>query len=131
MNTVDRYLSYLQESESLNEQMYRISHADMLKIMNISKLTGAAWVGLAAAVLTLAYVAYKDYFSKAAKACKSFSGVDRTNCMVNYKREAKKNQINALRSGLKFCKSSKDPAKCRDKIMDKIKKLQADLGELR
>jgi len=131
MKIVNEYLDHLQEREALNEQMYNISHADILKLMNISKVSGAAWVGLVASVLTLAYAAYKEHFSKAAQACESFSGIDKTNCVNKYKREAKRNQITALKSGLKFCKSSKNPTKCSDKIMSRVRKLQADLGELR
>lgn len=77
----------------------------------------------AAAALTAGVMAYRKFFSKAAKAC---SGApDKKACLAQYKMKAKQAQISALNSGKAKCAKSKNPATCKAKIDSKISALKA------
>jgi len=94
-----------------------------------TKLTGAGKGVLAAVVVAAiaagAYMIYKRYFSKAAKACKGKSGDERSACIKQFKRQALQAQIAALKSGMSKCAQSKNPDKCKAAIQQKVQKLQA------
>jgi hypothetical protein len=84
----------------------------------------------AALIITVAYKMYKRFLSKAARACKHKSGDEKTSCMNKYKKEALKQRIKALNQGMASCSKTKNTGKCKQKITGKIRKLQAQLGEL-
>ena len=90
-------------------------------------LTGVA---VAAATATVAAATYKRFFSKAAKACKGKSGIDKTNCMVKFKKQAQLQKIKALESGLNACSKAKNPDICKGRIKPKIAKEKAKMGQL-
>jgi len=77
----------------------------------------------AAAALTAGVMAYRKFFSRAAKACAS--APDKKACMANYKIKARQAQVQALNSGKAKCAKTKDPAKCKAKIDGKIATLRA------
>jgi hypothetical protein len=80
---------------------------------------------VAAAAVAGAYKIYKNYFSKAARACKGKEGDAKQACMKKFKADAVKAEISALKSGMSKCAKSKDPAKCKAAIQKKIQGLQA------
>ncbi len=84
-------------------------------------------IALAAALLYGGYKTYKRFFSKAARACASKSGAEKTACMEAFKKNAIKAQISDLRRSLTGCKSASNPQKCQSAINAKIQKLQAKL----
>lgn len=88
---------------------------------------GKAVDGLAVATVIAytAYKVYKNYFSKAAKACGGAS--DKKGCMKQYKNKATQAQISQLRSGISRCSQSKNPAKCKGVIQNKINNLQSKI----
>lgn len=97
------------------------------RVMNI--LTGpigmgAGAVALATLVTYAAYKVYKNFFSKAAKACAGKKGAEKDACMQSYKVKAKQAQAKVLMNGMTACKKSKDPAKCKAAIQAKIAKLK-------
>jgi Tfp pilus assembly protein PilE len=83
-----------------------------------------------AAVAVLAYQAYKRFLSKAARSCKGKSGLDKTNCMVKYKKQAQAAKVKTLQSGMSKCAKTKDPAKCKTQLQGKISKEKAKMGAL-
>lgn len=82
----------------------------------------------AAAVLGLA--AYKNYFSKAAKACKGKAGLEKKNCIAKFKKQAQRAKVTAMQKAMSQCSKSKDPATCKQKLQTKITKEKAKMGEL-
>lgn len=74
-----------------------------------------------------AHKTYKNFFSKAAKACQGKTGTEKSQCMVNYRKSAIKLQIKDLMASSSACSKSKDPAKCKTKIKQKIDKLKLKL----
>lgn len=79
---------------------------------------------LAALVTFAAYKLYKNYFSKAAKACAGKKGAEKDACMQAHRMKAKQAQAKVLMRGMSACKNSKDPAKCKAAIQAKIAKLK-------
>jgi len=100
------------------------------KGLSTGRLQGFA----AAAIAALAGVAiakiWKNYMSKAAKACKDKSGPEKKNCMTKFKQEAVKKQIAELNSLKAKCSQSKSPTDCKAKIDKKLMGLKARLGAL-
>ncbi len=90
--------------------------------------TGMVIGGLAAATLLGygAYKIYKNYFSAAAKKCAGSS--DKNTCMKQARFAGVKAQIGDLTKGASGCSKSKDPAKCKAVIQNKIAKLRNKLA---
>ncbi|MBY9000055.1 MAG: hypothetical protein KGD64_04005 [Candidatus Heimdallarchaeota archaeon] len=87
-------------------------------------------LAIVAAASTLAYAAYKRFYSKAAKACKGKGGLEKTNCMNKYKKQAQAAKIKELQSGMSKCAKGKDPSTCKLKLQGKINKEKAKMGAL-
>jgi len=79
-----------------------------------------AGVVLAAIIVSVGYKIYKNFLSKAAKACKGKKGEDKSKCMKVYKGKALTEEIKAMTSLMKECSKTKHPDKCRRKIQNKI-----------
>lgn len=79
----------------------------------------------AAAALTAGVMAYRRFFSKAAKACKN--APDRAACLQQYKIKAKQAQISALNAGKAKCAKSKKPDQCKAKIDAKIASIKSKM----
>ena len=99
------------------------------KISKSKRMRQTTAVGATAAVLAGiiygGYKVYKNYLSKAAKACKG-SGNKKV-CMDKYKNKALKAQISSMQSKLSTCSKDKDPAKCKMKIQTKIENLKSKI----
>ena len=75
---------------------------------------------LVAAASFIAYKAYKNYFSKAAKACAGKSGAEKAACMAKAKQSATRARLTALKKGASMAKNSTAPQKARAAIQAKI-----------
>jgi len=91
---------------------------------------GLATAAVAALIITVSYRFYKRFLSKAARACKGKKFAEKTSCMNKYRRGAMKGQMLQLQNGVKICSKTKNPAKCKNKIVKKIKGLKVKLGTL-
>jgi len=69
-----------------------------------------------------ATIIYKKYLSQGAKACKDKKGIDKNNCMKQFKISGYKAAINLLKSESSRCKNTKNPELCKSKIQQKINK---------
>ncbi len=94
------------------------------------KQAGIGLAALTAAALVIygGYKIYQRFFSQAAKACSKLSGSQRDQCVKKFRIDAMKTQISDLNKGMSTCSKSKDPAKCKQIISDKIKKLQTKIN---
>ena len=86
---------------------------------------GVAAAAAAAAALTAGVMAYRKFFSKAAKACSGAQ--DKKACMAQYKMKAKQAQISTLNAAKSKCAKSKKPDACKAKIDAKIGSLKAKM----
>jgi len=80
-------------------------------------------------VFELGHMAYKRFFTKAAKACKGVP--DRSMCIRRYKIGAKGAQIKVLQSKIGMCSKDKKPDKCKFRVKRKIDNLKDDIKMLR
>ena len=80
---------------------------------------------LAALVITASYKIYKNYFSKAAKACKGKTASEKEACMNNYRADAYKMQQNSLKKSLAMANKTNDPSSFKKKIEIRIQKLKS------
>lgn len=90
-----------------------------------------AAVALVALAVTTAYKIYRDYLSKAARACgKGKSGILKKKCVDEFKKKAQKEKIASLQKSISKCSKTKDPTVCKNKLQSKIAKEKAKMGEL-
>jgi len=75
---------------------------------------GAAVVGYGGAKL------YKNYLSKAARACAGKTGEEKAKCMAKFRTEAAKVRLEYLKSSLDKCKGTGDPDLCKKMIKEQI-----------
>jgi hypothetical protein len=90
--------------------------------------------GIAAAALaiTLAAKVYKNYLSKAARACKGKKGLDKQQCMRKAKIEAQKQKVMSLTKAQgTVCKKNKNPEKCVSKLKLKIAKEKIKMQKIK
>jgi len=92
-------------------------------IKNHGGVIGAT--ALAALVITASYKIYKNYFSKAAKACKGKTASEKEACMNNYRANAYKMQQNALKKSLSMADKTSDPKSFKKKIEIRLQKLKS------
>ena len=78
-------------------------------------------MAMAAATAWAALKVYRNYLSKAARACSGRP--DKKECMEKFKNAANKARIAKLKSGMTGCAKDKNPEKCRALIQAKIDKL--------
>lgn len=80
-------------------------------------------------MVMMAYRMYKEYMNKAARKCDTMVGRDKTLCMTKYKIEGLEKQYDKLKSSLTKCGQAKYPNKCRQKINQKMLKVQEKLDK--
>lgn len=79
----------------------------------------------AAAAIAAGVMAYRRFFSKAARACRK--APDRKACLAQQKIKAKQAQISTINAGKAKCAKSKNPAGCKAKIDNKINAIKAKM----
>ena len=84
---------------------------------------GAAAVGIAGAAVMGAYKIYKQFFSKAARACANAPSKDE--CMQSYRDHGVQAAVNNLKRQIPKCGNDQD---CAQKLQMAIKKLESNLG---
>lgn len=80
-------------------------------------------------IFELGQMAYKRFFSRAAKACKG--SPDRKLCVLRYKVKAKEAQIRVLKSKAGLCAKDANPSVCKNKLLKKLQSLKSDVTMLR
>ena len=113
---LDAYLRFIQEDEIVDEAATKIAG------MGVS--TALFVVPMA---LRMASSAYKAIFDKAAKACKDYTGMDKTKCLKRFKAQGVKAKMVVLSKAKGMCGKDKNPEACRSKLTNKVSKLQAKL----
>jgi hypothetical protein len=102
-------------------------------LSNIQLVAGAAIVLTA---ITASIILYKRFLSKSARACKGRKGLDRENCIAKFRIAGYQASMKSLQSSLSSCSQTKNTAKCKSKMQDKmlsyaskIRKLKKKLNE--
>lgn len=98
--------------------------------IGLAGVAGAMTMGIVGYTGALIGTIWKQYLTKAARACRGLSGLEKKSCMVKFKRQAVKKQISVAASNKSKCAKTKNPGICSNKLDGKIRKLKAKLGEL-
>lgn len=90
-----------------------------------------AGIAAAALAVTLAAKVYKNYLSKAARACKGKKGPEKQQCMRKAKMNARKEKITSLTKAQGICSKTKNPGQCVAKLKLKIAKEKAKIKKIK
>ena len=82
-------------------------------------------------LLMTAYRLYKDYLTKAARACANLDPKEKRLCMLKYKIDGKRKQLVTLTSLLSKCRQTKNPDECLNKLRQKIEVCKQQLDYFR
>ncbi len=120
LDSGDNMMKLSQQTNSMNpivaiKAAYKLAGPDAAKMVAKSFIPHTI---LVAAIIGASIVLYKQYMTKAARACKG--KVDKSRCMVQYKMKAYAEQIKKLKTDSGLCKKDKNPTKCSNKIKGKI-----------
>jgi hypothetical protein len=138
VDTIKTYLSEATKSSDYGD--IEIGHNDALKftdgqgkVLNPDQTMNANWrlsqdtrsglITISIAVLIAsAFYVYKNYLTKAARACENFSGPKKEICKIKYKISGCDAAIKKLQSNMKLCKQKKNPEKCASSLNKQIEK---------
>lgn len=112
------------KSQNMKDTMKKLKNSSVGQIS-----AGVAAAAVVAAAVTAGYRIYKRTMSKAAKACSSRSGSDKTACMKQYETAALKARLSSYQSAYNGCNKSRDPSKCKLLMMKKINNLKAKINK--
>lgn len=84
-----------------------------------------------AAAIAASIKLYKQFISKAEKACKDKKGQEKADCMKNYKIKGKEKQIKNLKKAMTFCKETKKPDSCKKRLEKKIDEITKQINKLK
>jgi hypothetical protein len=96
---------------------------DLENIIEIGPITAGVMVAGTASLISLARRTYKEFYGRANRACGNLKGPEGRLCRKQYKVEAIKAEIQALRYARSKCKRTKDPKECVHKINGRLKEL--------
>jgi fructose-specific phosphotransferase system component IIB len=87
-------------------------------------------IAAAAIIIAAAYIIYKRFLTKAARACKGKKFGKKNLCMNIYKKNALAVRISNMKANITKCKNSTDLNKCKEKVSQKLKSLENRLSKL-
>ncbi len=111
----------LERCKSLKYTSSGITYGEAIE--PLSYAAGGAVGILATTLINWAHKKYMEIYGKANEACGRLKGSEGRMCRQNYKVEATKAEIQALKYARSKCRRSKDPKLCVQKLNEKIKKL--------
>jgi hypothetical protein len=101
------------------------------EVANKKVLKGGAKMAAVAAVLTAVIFAgakvYRDFMTKAKRACRGQSGEGREACLRQFRNKALQAKISKMQSGIAACNNSKNPEKCKAALKNKIDKVKSKM----
>lgn len=83
---------------------------------------------IVAIIIKGAYLTARNWVTQAGRRCRQYKGNERSKCLKIVKVEGWKKEAEALQSGANKCAKSKDPAKCKEAIANKIAKLKKKIN---
>ena len=104
--------------ELLNEYLEFIQEDELQEIIVLPAIVAAAAI-------------YRQFYSNAAKKCKGLKWGLKQRCMLKYELDALTRAKKELVSGIKQCKTHKDPVKCKQQLDKKSKKYDTKIKKKR
>lgn len=84
----------------------------------------------AASLSMSAFSIYKQYLTRAARSCKDLPTKEKAICMLRYKVQGKKAQLSKLNGSVPKCNKTKDAELCKQKLLNKARKVGSDIEYL-
>jgi len=122
-------INLINKNKSILE-LWVFSNDEIKAVLAAGAILGAGATVFATAISKLAHKAYKRFLSQAARKCKGKAGNEKTSCMKNAREEALRGKIKMYQQGISKCSKTKSPSDCKAKLVFKINKTKAQLGEL-
>ena len=86
---------------------------------------------VAAIVGMIGVIVYQRFLSTAARVCKGKSGMEKSVCMQKYKADALEAKYKAIHANAKHCDRSKNPAKCKAMVAQKLNTTKNELRKVK
>jgi len=102
--------------------MAQITEEYLNQLQEIEPVTLAA-VSAIFTVFNVSVSIYKKHLTKAARRCQNLPQKEKAICMLMAKAQAKQVQLSVLKKGIQKCAKTKDPAKCKQKFIEKMNKV--------
>jgi hypothetical protein len=96
------------------------------KIVRAIKIVG--YSVLVIVLLLVGHKIYKRFFSDAAQSCRNSD--NKNVCMIHFRIKAIKAEITYLKSRIGYCNKSTNPQKCKQKILERIRKKERQISKL-
>jgi hypothetical protein len=103
---------------------------DLENIIEIGPITAGVMIAGTASLISLARRTYKEFYGRANRACGNLKGSEGRLCRKQYKVEAIKAEIQALRYARSKCKRTKDPKVCVQKLNKRINSILKDYPDI-
>lgn len=110
---------------------FKYINEDNKSKQEINEIGGTFFLAFAATnTLMMAYRFYKEYMTRASRACSNLKGRDKNLCMLKYEMDALEAKKSELERGLKDCDKAEDPKKCKQKIQKELRKTDSELKKV-
>jgi len=136
MDKINEYLHKIQsddlnEQEDLNEFLlaFLVGFTGQMGY-RIGLQNGMGYTAFLSIATAISYKVYKQYLTKAAKACKGNRGIEKEVCMIKHKKKATQKKIEVLKKAVKDCEKTNNVGKCKKKVQDQINREKKKLGDL-
>jgi hypothetical protein len=85
-------------------------------------------IAFSAASLSMgAFNIYKQHLTRAARSCKDLPPKEKAICMLRFKLQGKKAQLSSLNGNMPKCNKTKDAELCKQKLLNKARKVGSDI----
>jgi len=121
----------MQRREGLNKMDLDKYLEDIQEFLD--PITGLIAISAAAGItnaINITYRTYKEYFTKAGRACTDLSPREKSICMLQFKIKGKKEQLRSITRMLSGCTKAKKIEACRDKLRTESQKVKKDIKRM-
>ena len=109
-------------------------HLERVQVQELDPLlTGLAIVGATAGVINainFTYRTYKEYMTKAGRACTDLTERERSICMLQYKIKGKQKQLQQLKHLVSKCAQNKKVQACKSRLAKEMQKIKAEIKRM-
>lgn len=110
-------------------------YLDRVQVQELDPLlTGLTIVGVTAGVINainFTYRTYKEYLTKAGRACDDLTERERSICMLEHKIKGKQRQLQQLSKLATQCTKNKNVQKCKMRIAKEIQQVKNDIKRMK
>jgi len=109
-------------------------YLDRVQVQELDPLlTGLAIVGATAGVINainFTYRTYKEYMTKAGRACSDLTERERSICMLQYKIKGKQKQLQQMKQLVSKCAKNKKIQACKSRLSKEMQKIKIEIKRM-